>query len=254
MPSAHHKPVIRDAFTLSAAVVKLGGKWGIVVRILVVEDNETLAAGLTKILKAKAHAVDVVGDGVSADAVIAAQNYDLVILDLTLPEMDGLEVLRAMRDRRDDTPVLVLTARGALDDRVKGLDMGADDYLAKPFEVSEFEARVRVLLRRAAQIRAAAISFGPITLDTKSRSLVSAAGPMDLPARELSVLETMMLNGGRIVSKGQIADSLAGFDEELSDNAVEQYVSRLRRKLTPLGLTIRMARGLGYYLAEEGEA
>ncbi|KAB2873286.1 MAG: response regulator transcription factor [Bauldia sp.] len=223
-------------------------------RILVVEDNEALAAGLSKVLKGSGYAVDTVSDGVSADAVIATQSYDLVILDLTLPEMDGLDVLRGMRGRHDDTPVLVLTARGGLDDRIRGLDLGADDYLTKPFEVGELEARIRVLIRRKAGLGTSAAAYGPLALDLKSRVLLCNGKPVDMPARELSVLETLMLNQGRVVSKQQIVDSLSAFDEEVSDNAIEQYVSRLRKKLAPVGVSIRMARGLGYYLDQDGTA
>lgn len=220
-------------------------------RILVVEDNEALAAGLSKVLKGSGYAVDAVSDGVSADAVIATRSHDLVVLDLTLPEMDGLEVLRGMRGRHDDTPVLVLTARGALDERIRGLDLGADDYLAKPFEVEELEARIRVLLRRRAGLGSTTAEYGPLSLDLKARLISCAGKPVDLPARELSVLETLMLSNGRVVSKQQIVESLAAFDEEISANAIEQYVSRLRKRFASVGVSIRVARGLGYYLQKE---
>lgn len=220
-------------------------------RILVVEDNEALAEGLSKVLEGNGYAVDIVPDGVSADAVIATQSYDLVILDLTLPEMDGLDVLRAMRGRHDKTPVLVLTARGALDERVRGLDLGADDYLAKPFEVSEVEARIRVLLRRSAGLGSSVAEYGPLTLDLNARQLSCDGRGIDLPARELSVLETLMLSNNRIIPKQQIVESLSAFDEEVSDNAIEQYISRLRKKLSPVGVTIQVARGLGYYLQRD---
>lgn len=217
-------------------------------RILVVEDNKLLADGLAAVLRGSGYAVDVVRDGVSADAVLAAESFDLVILDLTLPEMDGLEVLRAMRARQNRSAVLVLTARGALDERVKGLDLGADDYMTKPFEVSELEARVRVLLRRQAGLRGASVSYGEISLDTNSRTLSAGGRALDIPARELSVLETLLLRAGKVVAKQSIIQSLAAFDDDLSSNAVEQYVSRLRKRLAPYGLTVRTARGLGYYL------
>ena len=217
-------------------------------RILVAEDNPILADGLKTILGQNGYAVDIVGDGLSAEAVIAAQHYDLMVLDLSLPQMDGLEVLKSMRARQNDTPVLILTARGGLDDRVTGLDMGADDYLTKPFEITEFEARIRVLLRRQSNQRQSILEFGPMTFDMKSRSLSTSKGPLEVSARELSVLETMMLNSGRVVSKSQLIDSLSGFNEDISDNAIEQYVSRLRKKLTQHNVTIRTARGLGYYL------
>ena len=217
-------------------------------RILVVEDNKLLADGLAAVLRGSGYAVDVVRDGVSANAVLATEGFDLVILDLTLPEMDGLEVLRTMRARQNRSAVLVLTARGALDERVKGLDLGADDYMTKPFEVSEFEARVRVLLRRQAGLRGASVAYGEIQLDTNSRTLTANGKALDIPARELSVLETLLLRAGKVVAKQSIIQSLAAFDDDLSSNAVEQYVSRLRKRLAPYGLTVRTARGLGYYL------
>lgn len=217
-------------------------------RILVVEDNKTLAGGLAAVLRVAGYAVDVVHDGVSAEAVLAAESFDLVVLDLSLPQLDGLDVLRGMRARKNASAVLILTARGALDERVRGLDLGADDYMTKPFEVSELEARVRVLLRRQAGLHDASISFGDIKLDTVSRTLSAFGQPLDLPSRELSVLETLLLRAGRVVAKQSIIESLAAFDEDLSENAVEQYISRLRRRLAPYALTVRVARGLGYYL------
>jgi two-component system, OmpR family, response regulator TctD len=163
-------------------------------------------------------------------------------------------VLRAMRSRRSDAAVLVLTARASTEDRVKGLDLGADDYLAKPFEIGELEARVRALLRRRLGLRTSTVAFGPLTLDLKARSLTAGGKLLDLPARELSVLETMMVAAGRVVPKQQIAESLSAFDEAISDNAIEQYVSRLRKRLSVFGLRIRTARGLGYYLEEDAAA
>lgn len=217
-------------------------------RILVVEDNRTLAEGLAAVLRVAGYAVDVVHDGVSADAVLTTETFDLVVLDLSLPEMDGLDVLRRMRARRNASSVLVLTARGALDERVRGLDLGADDYMTKPFEVSELEARIRVLLRRQAGLHNSSIAFGNIELDTVSRTLSAFGQTLDIPARELSVLETLLRKAGKVVAKQSIIESLAAFDDDLSENAVEQYISRLRRRLAPYALTVRVARGLGYYL------
>jgi two-component system, OmpR family, response regulator len=217
-------------------------------RLLVVEDNRTLADGVATVLRGMGYAVDVVHDGVSADAVLAAERFDLVILDLTLPEMDGLDVLRNMRARGSVAAVLVLTARGALDERVRGLNLGADDYMTKPFEVSELEARVRVLLRRQAGLHDASLAFGNLKFDTVSRTVSALGQPLDIPLRELSLLETLLLRPGKVVAKKAIIESLAAFDDDLSENAVEQYVSRLRRRLAPYALTVRVARGLGYYL------
>ncbi len=217
-------------------------------RLLVVEDNETLAQGLTAVLKGAGYAVDLVTDGQSAEAALAAAAYDLVVLDLTLPDMDGLEVLRDLRQRRQDCAVLVLTARGALDDRVKGLDLGADDYMTKPFEVPELEARVRVLLRRRAGLRSSNLDYGALSLDLSARQVSLDGERIELPARELNVLEALFLRAEQVVSKQQIIESLADFDDDISENAVEQYVSRLRKRLEPSGLKIRTARGLGYIL------
>lgn len=217
-------------------------------RILVVEDNRTLADGLAAVLRVAGYAVDVVHDGISADAVLSTETFDLVVLDLSLPEMDGLDVLRRMRARRNASAVLILTARGALDERVRGLDLGADDYMTKPFEVSELEARIRVLLRRQAGLHNSSIAFGDIELDTVSRTLSAFGQTLDMPARELSVLETLLRKAGKVVAKQSIIESLAAFDDDLSENAVEQYISRLRRRLAPYALTVRVARGLGYYL------
>ena len=223
-------------------------------RILLVEDNEALADGLSAILKGTGHAVDVVGDGASADAAIASENFDLVILDLTLPEMDGLDVLRGMRARASKAAVLILTARGAPEERVRGLDLGADDYMIKPFDISEFEARVRMLLRRQAGLRSSAVTFGGIALDLNSRTFSAEGMPLDIPARELGLLEILFMRAGKVVAKEAIMQSLAAFDDDLSANAIEQYVSRLRKRLAPHGLTVRTARGIGYYLDKASPA
>lgn len=217
-------------------------------RVLVVEDNRTLADGLATVLRAAGYAVDVVHDGVSADAVLSTESFDLVVLDLTLPEMDGLQVLSRMRARKNPSSVLILTARGGLDERVRGLDLGADEYMTKPFEVSELEARIRALMRRQAGLHDASISFGDIRLDTLSRTVSAGGHALDVPARELGVLEMLLLRGGKVVAKQSIIESLADFDDDLSENAIEQYISRLRRRLAPYALTVRVARGLGYYL------
>ncbi|NTG48142.1 response regulator transcription factor [Agrobacterium rhizogenes] len=217
-------------------------------RILLVEDNKALSEGLFAILRGAGYAVDVVGDGASANAAAAAETFDLVILDLNLPEMDGLDVLRAMRARQNKAAVLILTARGTQEEKVRGLDLGADDYMIKPFDISEFEARVRVLLRRQAGLRASLVTYGNVALDLNSRTFSANGVPIDIPARELGLLETLFMRAGRVVAKEAIIQSLAAFDDDLSANAIEQYVSRLRKRLAPHGLTVRTARGIGYYL------
>lgn len=217
-------------------------------RILLVEDDQALAAALVTLLRQSGYAVDLVHDGISAEALVAAENFDLVILDLNLPGMDGLSVLRAMRGRRNGAAVMILTARGAPEDRVRGLDLGADDYLIKPFDIGEFEARVRSQLRRQAGLKSATVSFGPLVLDLNSRSFTLSGALLDLPARERGLLELLILKTGKVVARETIIQSLTSLDDELSANAIEQYVSRLRKRLAPAGLGLRTARGIGYYL------
>ncbi len=175
-------------------------------RVLLVEDDSGLADGVLRGLKQTGYAADWIADGEEADGVLATQAYDLVILDLTLPKLDGLEVLRRLRARADRTPVLVLSARGGLEQRVRGLDHGADDYLTKPFELSELEARVRALLRRGQGGGSPDIVHGALTLDTVGRRVTLGGEPLELPRRELSLLEILLANIGRVVSKEQIAD------------------------------------------------
>ena len=217
-------------------------------RILIVEDDPVLADGLTRSLRESDYAVDCVNDGGEADHVLAAQTYDLVILDLGLPRLDGFEVLRRLRRRGARVPVLVLTARDALDERVKGLDLGADDYLTKPFDLPELEARLRALIRRGQSGGGSVLSPGALTLDTAGRRATLNGEPLYLSARELGVLEVLMLRSGRVVNKEQLAWQLYGWDEEVGANAIEVYVHRLRRKLEPAGVAIRTIRGLGYLL------
>jgi two-component system, OmpR family, response regulator len=221
-------------------------------RVLIAEDDPVLADGLTRSLRGSDYAVDCVTDGGEADHVLTAQNYDLVILDIGLPRLDGYEVLRRLRRRGSKTPVLILTARDALDDRVKGLDLGGDDYITKPFDLPELEARVRALIRRGQSGGSSVLSHGTLTLDTVGRRATLSGEPLDLSARELGVLEVLMLRSGRVVNKDQLAEQLYGWDEEVGPNAIEVYVHRLRRKLEPAGVTIRTIRGLGYLLEKPG--
>ena len=214
-------------------------------RILVVEDDPLLADGLTNVLTRAGHAVNHTASGRHADIFLVDERFDLVVLDVGLPDIDGFEVLRRLRSRNSSTNVLVLTARDAVEDRVRGLDLGADDYLTKPFSVTEFEARVRALLRRAAA-PAARWSVAGITVDVAAKRVRVDDRAVDLTPREWALLELFLTHPGRVLSKDQIADSLFSFDEQLSSNAIEVHVSRLRTKIEPAGKHIRTVRGFGY--------
>lgn len=220
-------------------------------RVLIVEDDPLLADGLTRSLRQSDFAVDCVPDGEQADHVLAAQHYDLVILDLGLPKVDGFEVLKRLRGRGATVPVLVLTARDALADRVKGLDLGADDYLTKPFDLPELEARARALIRRGQSGGSSLLTHGPLTLDTSGRRATLAGAALELSAREFGVLEVLMLRSGRVVNKEQLAEQLYSWGDEVGSNAIEVYVHRLRKKLEPAGVAIRTIRGLGYLLEKD---
>jgi len=215
-------------------------------RILVVEDDALLARGLTGVLIRAGHAVDCVETGLQADKALRMASYDLVVLDIGLPDIDGFEVLRRLRFRRAATNVLVLTARDAVQDRVHGLDLGADDYLTKPFSVTEFEARVRALLRRTT-LPMGAVSIGRLTIDLEAKRIRINGTSTDLTVREWALLELFMARPGRVLSKEQIAQHLAEYDTQLTLNAIEVYVSRLRAKIeTAGGVRIRTVRGFGY--------
>jgi len=217
-------------------------------RLLVVEDNPALGRNIADAFRTKGYAVDAVEGGDDADTALRTQAYDLVILDLGLPDLDGLEVLRRLRARGSRVPVLVLTARGGLEDRVQGLNLGADDYLGKPFALAELEARAGALIRRGVGGEAAVIVHGRFELDTASRVARLDGVPVDLPRRELNLLEVLLVHRGQVVSKQALLEKLYGFDDEAGVNAVEIYVHRLRKKLEPAGLCIRTVRGLGYLL------
>ncbi len=214
-------------------------------RILVVEDDALLVDGLTAALTRAGHAVLHTRAGRQADAILSSDEFDLIILDIGLPDIDGFEVLRRLRSRRVATNVLVLTARDAVEDRVHGLDLGADDYLTKPFSVTELEARVRALLRRA-PTPPACWSIAGLTVDAAAKRVRVNGKPTDLTPREWALLELFLARPHRVLSKDQIAESLFTFDQHLSPNAIEVYVSRLRTKIEPAGVHIRTVRGFGY--------
>ncbi|HJU23639.1 MAG TPA: response regulator transcription factor [Casimicrobiaceae bacterium] len=217
-------------------------------RILVVEDDPVLAAALTRALHQSAYAVDLAADGETANEALATTTYDLVVLDIALPKLDGLSVLRRLRDRRVQTPVLILTARDTLEDRVGGLDSGADDYMTKPFDLPEFEARVRALIRRGHSTAATSLVHGRLRLDVAARRLFHDDEPIEMSARELALTELFLARQGRVVSKEQMIDHLFGFGDDVGSNAIEVYVHRVRRKLEPFGVEIRTVRGMGYLL------
>jgi two-component system, OmpR family, response regulator len=217
-------------------------------RLLLVEDDLPLAEALTTLLAGSGHAVDCVNDGLAAEALLLAEQFELVILDLNLPGLDGLSLLRRIRARTPSPAVMILTARGSAEERVRGLDLGADDYMSKPFDVREFEARVRSLLRRQAGLRSSVVRLGGLMLDLTTRQFRAEGADLDLPPRERALLELFFLRAGKVVTKEAIVQSLTSLDDLLSDNAIEQYVSRLRRRIAPYGLSLRTARGLGYLL------
>jgi len=214
--------------------------------ILVVEDDAVLRDGLSRSLRNAGYAVEAADDGRLADQLLSVHSFDLVVLDLGLPGIDGMEVLRRLRRRACNVPVLILTARDSVADRVTGLDVGADDYLVKPFELAELEARVRALMRRAQSVAAARINHGALTLDTAARRAFVGEDALDLSAREVALLEALLLSAGRVVSKDQLADRLYGVSDEVGPNAIEVFVHRLRRKIEAAGVSIRTIRGLGY--------
>jgi two-component system OmpR family response regulator len=218
--------------------------------ILLVEDDAPLAGGLARILEGQGYATQVVPDGEAAIAAAERRDFDLVILDIGLSGMDGFDVLRRLRGGGMRSPVLVLTARDAIGDRVSGLDLGADDYMAKPFAMAELVARVRAVIRRSRAQGGPKLVFGPLTLDFPSRRAFLGGAPLELVAREWAVLETLLERADKVVSKESIAHAVTGWENNLSINAVEVYVSRLRSKLAPAGIRIRTVRGFGYMLEE----
>ena len=213
-----------------------------------VEDDALLADGMIRSLKQADYTVDWTADGEEAESTLRVLEFDLVILDLTLPKLDGLEILRVLRQRKVPVPVLIVTARSDVDNRIKGLDLGADDYLTKPFEMGEFDARVRALLRRSRADGLNALSCGALTLDMAARRAYLDDRPLDLPRREFHVLEVLMSRHGRIVSKDQIIDSISDFNNDLNPSTVEIYIHRIRKKLETTDVSIRTVRGVGYIL------
>jgi two-component system OmpR family response regulator len=222
-------------------------------RLLIAEDDPVLADGLQRSLRQAGYAVDVVNSGVDADSAVTTHAYDVLILDLGLPRLSGLEVLRRLRARKSHLPVLILTAADSIDDRVKGLDLGADDYMAKPFALSELEARVRALARRGAGGGPSLLIHGPLSFDSVGRVATINGVMLDLSAREIGLLEILLQRTGRLVSKEHIVEHLCEWGEEVSNNAIEVYMHRLRKKIESGGIRIATVRGLGYCLERIAE-
>lgn len=217
-------------------------------RILIAEDDSILADGLSRSLRYDGYVVDVVNDGSSADSALQLQSFDLLILDLDLPKLLGLAVLRQLRQRHTPIPVLILTAADTIEQRVKGLDLGADDYMAKPFALTELEARVRALTRRSAGNSSTLLQHKRLSFDLNGRVARIDDQPLELSARETSLLEIFLSRCGRMISKNQFVDLLCEWGEEVTPNAIEVYIYRLRKKLEPSGARIVTVRGLGYCL------
>jgi DNA-binding response OmpR family regulator len=228
-------------------------------RLLLVEDDLMVASGIKLGLTDAGYAVDWVGSGERAEEVLRSESFDAAIVDIGLPGMSGLELTRRLRQPdmpSRSMPVLMLTARDALHDRVQGLDLGADDYMIKPFELPELLARLRALLRRSQAATSSVLSFGPLELDMATRRATVRGRPeapdqaqcLELGPREWTVMEYLMINAPKPASKDKLLQALTGWDKEISANAVEVYISRLRAKLEPHGLALRSIRGFGYRL------
>ncbi|ANE55189.1 response regulator [Methylomonas sp. DH-1] len=218
--------------------------------ILLVEDDPVLADGLSHTLRQSCYDVTSAATATYAEGMLLAKNFDLIVLDLGLPDMDGQKLLRNLRTRQVTVPVLVLTARDALDDRIEALKKGADDYMTKPFDLAELETRIHALIRRSYGNFSKDIVCGRLTLDTLEHRVLADGEPLILFAREYGILESLMLQIGRVVSKEKIAQRLATGDDELGDNAIEVNIHRLRKRIKPYGARIRTLRGLGYLLEE----
>jgi DNA-binding response OmpR family regulator len=217
-------------------------------RLLLVEDDVMVASGIKLGLTNAGYTVDWVGSAERAEQALEGESFDLAIVDIGLPGVDGLELTRRLRTRGLTMPVLILTARDALHDRVQGLDLGADDYMLKPFELPELLARLRALLRRSQAATSAVLAFGLLEMDTALRRVQLGGKPMELGPREWTVLEYLLMQAPKPAAKDKLLAALTGWDKEITPNAIEVYVSRLRAKLEPAGVLLRSIRGFGYRL------
>ncbi len=219
-------------------------------RVLIVEDDKALADGLMRTLKQSGYAVDHTESGELALRACAEEHYDLIVLDVSLPGIDGFEVLRQLRRGNHTGSILLLTAHDAEPDRVRGLDLGADDYVTKPFSLPELEARVRALIRRSQAVRSPKLHFGRLTVDTGARRASVGDETLELTPREWAVLEYLLMRVGQVVSKEHLLQAMCSWDDSLTHNAIEVYVSRLRSKLQQAGIRIRTVRGFGYMVED----
>lgn len=217
-------------------------------RLLLVEDDVMVASGIKLGLCNAGYAVDWVGSAERALDAVEAAAFDAAVVDIGLPHMDGLALTHSLRQAGRSFPVLILTARDALQDRVQGLDLGADDYMLKPFELPELLARLRALLRRSQAATSAVLAFGPVEMDTAQRRVLAGGHPLDLGPREWTVLEYLLLQAPKPAAKDKLLAALTGWDKEITPNAIEVYISRLRAKLEPHGMGLRAIRGFGYRL------
>jgi len=216
--------------------------------ILLIEDDEVLADGLTHTLSNSGYCITGATTGAYAEHLLAAQGFDLIILDLGLPDMDGLQLLRKLRNQKQSLPILILTARDDMNDRIDGISQGADDYMTKPFELRELEARLNALIRRCYGGFNHIIQLGKLQLDTNNQQIQANGEPLSLSARETAVLEVLMMQKGKVISKDKIAKHLSLHGDALADNAIEVYIHRIRKRIEPYAVGIRTFRGLGYLL------
>lgn len=221
-------------------------------RILLVEDHQLLGDAIHVSLRQVGYSVDWVQDGVAAESALVAEEFAAVVLDLGLPRRSGLEVLQALRQRGQQVPVIILTARDSVEDRIRGLDCGADDYLVKPFDMGELAARLRALVRRSAGTASAALQIGTLSVDPASCSATQNGQPLSLSAREFALLHALALNAGRVMSKAQLEQQLYAWGDEVESNTIEVFIHHLRRKLG--ADAIRTIRGVGYLLPRDSHA